>query len=296
MHSKSLKTLRFITIICLYIPVLCFHTILSAQNQPKIRESFKSRYKVIAFYTAQKDEGHISYVHEANKFFARLAAAHNFGYDSTNNWTNLNSDFLKGYQVVLFLDTRPEVPAQREAFRMYMEQGGSWIGFHFAGFALTPSAYNQDWDWYHNVFLGSGCYKSNTWRPVSAILKIEDRGHPAVKNLGPMLKSSPNEWYRWENDLRLNPDIDILMSIDPSSFPLGTGPELSEIWHNGYYPVVWTNRKFRMIYVNMGHNDIDYEHNTYKTLSQTFANKAYDEFMLNALNWLGAGKKSDYIK
>lgn len=281
---------------CLYIPVLCFHTILSAQNQPKIGESIKSRYKVIAFYTAQKDEGHISYVNEANKFFAKLAAAHNFGYDSTNNWTNLNSDFLKGYQVVLFLDTRPEVPAQREAFRMYMEHGGSWMGFHFAGFALTPSAYNQDWDWYHNVFLGSGCYKSNTWRPVSAILKIEDRGHPAVKNLGPQLKSSPNEWYRWENDLRLNPDIDILMSIDPSSFPLGTGPKLSEIWHNGYYPVVWTNRKFRMIYVNMGHNDIDYEHNTYKTLSQTFANKAYDKFMLNALNWLGAGKKTDYIK
>ena len=57
-----------------------------------------------------------------------------------------------------------------------------------------------------------------------------------------------------------NPDIDILLAVDSSSFPLGTGPKPHEIWHEGYYPVAWTNRKYRMIYFNFGHNDIDYEH------------------------------------
>ena len=45
---------------------------------------------------------------------------------------------------------------------------------------------------------------------------------------------------------------------------------------SGYYPVVWTNKHYRMIYLNMGHNDMDYEHkfdNTNRTLSFTFANK-----------------------
>ena len=44
-------------------------------------------------------------------------------------------------QVVLFLDTRPDAPAERDAFRRYMEHGGAWMGFHFAAFALTPSKY-----------------------------------------------------------------------------------------------------------------------------------------------------------
>ena len=88
------------------------------------------------------------------------------------------------------------------------------------------------------------------------------------------LPSNPSEWYRWQKDLRANPDIDILLAIDSTSFPLGTGPKLHEIWHSGYYPVAWTNRKYRMIYFNFGHNDIDYEHKydtTNKTLSRAAA-------------------------
>jgi hypothetical protein len=78
-----------------------------------------------------------------------------------------------------------------------------------------------------------------------------------------------------------------LLSIDPSSFPLGTGPKPHEIWHDGYYPVVWTNQKYRMLYVNMGHDDMDYEHGTNRELSFTFGNPAQDQLILNGLLWLG---------
>ncbi|WP_338876085.1 ThuA domain-containing protein [Spirosoma sp. SC4-14] len=254
-------------------------------------QSTASSFRVIAFYTAKNDRAHISFVHEANRWFPEMAAQYNFTYDSTDNWNNLNADFLATYQVVLFLDTRPEEPAQREAFQKYMENGGGWLGFHFAAFALTPSAYPQNWDWYHNQFLGSGQYKSNTWRPTSAILRVEDRKHPVTKKLPETFKSAPNEWYRWENDLRTNPDIRILLSIDPASFPLGTGPKPHEIWHSGYYPVVWTNKKYRMVYVNMGHNDIDYENKTNKELSFTFANETQNQLIINSLLWLGRGQK-----
>ncbi|WP_240543600.1 ThuA domain-containing protein [Spirosoma foliorum] len=254
-------------------------------------QSRKPKFKVIAFYTAQNDKAHISYVHEANRWFPKAAAQYNFAYDSTDNWNNLNAKFLANYQVVLFLDTRPEEPAQRAAFQKYMENGGGWMGFHFAGFALTPSKYPQNWDWYHNEFLGSGSYKSNTWRPTSAILRVEDRKHPSTKHLPKTFKTAPNEWYRWTNDLTKNPDIDILMSIDSTSFPLGTGPKPHEIWHSGYYPVVWTNKKYKMIYSNMGHNDIDYENKTNKELSFTFDNETQNKFLIDALMWLGNGKK-----
>ena len=250
-------------------------------------------FRVIGFFTGKEDLAHISYVHEANKWLYETSKKYNFIYDSTNNWDNMNDSFLSQYQVVLFLDTRPEKPEQRNAFEWYMKNGGAWMGFHFAAFAMDYSAVKDDWHWYHDEFLGSGQYVSNTWRPTSAVLRIEDKNNPMLKGLPGKFKSQPNEWYRWSNDLRKNPDIDILLVIDSSSFPLGTGPKQNEIWHDGFYPVAWSNKKYKMVYVNMGHNDMDYEHkydSTNRTLSYTFDNKNQEQFIINALLWLSGRK------
>jgi hypothetical protein len=247
-------------------------------------------FRVLAFFTAKRDDAHISFVQEAEKWFPKVAARYHFSFDTTSNWKNLDSTVLAKYDVVVFLDTRPEEPAQRAAFESYMKHGGAWMGFHFAGFALTPSAVPANWPWYHDTLLASGSYVSNTWRPTSAILRVEDGTHPATAHLPKTFQSSPNEWYRWQRDLRLNPDIDILISIDPASFPLGTGPKPEEIWHEGYYPVVWTNSQYRMLYLNMGHNDIDYEHKygaTNSTLSHTLDNLVQDRLIVDGLLWLG---------
>ena len=251
----------------------------------------ESKFRVIAFFTGKHDPAHISFVREANRWFELNAHTQDFSYDTTSHWDNLNSTFLSKYQVVIFLDTRPETREQRAAFKKFMEHGGGWMGFHFAAFALTPSAYPQNWDWYHNEFLGSGSYVSNTWRPTSAILSVEDPGHPVSKLLPKRFKSSPNEWYKWSNDLRKNPDIKVLLSVDSTSFPLGTGPKPHEIWHSGYYPVAWTNTKYNMLYFNMGHNDIDYENRSNKELSFTFGNATQDKMILNGLLWLGNKKQ-----
>jgi hypothetical protein len=251
-------------------------------------QSKHQQFNVLGFYTAKQDAAHISFVHEANQWFSSIAAKYDFKYDSTSDWSKLNAATLAQYQLVIFLDTRPEDPAQRSAFEQYMKNGGAWMGFHFSAFALTPSAYKQDWDWYHNEFLGSGQYASNTWRPTSAILRVEKPGHPAAAHLPSTFKTAPNEWYRWEKDLRKNPDINILLSIDSTSFPLGTGPKQHEIWHSGYYPVVWTNTKYRMVYFNMGHNDMDYG-GTNQALSSTFSSKEENQLIIDALLWL-AGK------
>jgi hypothetical protein len=286
--SFRLSSLYFLLIagtflLLLFLPI-------SADGQKKGK---KNNFKVIAFYTAKNDAAHISFVHEANKWFAAAAARNNFTYDSTDQWTDLNEKFLSGYQVVIFLDTRPEDPAERDVFQKYMENGGAWMGFHFAGFALTPSDFPQNWEWYHQNFLGAGSFVSNTWRPTSAILRVEDRKHAATRNLPPTFKSAPSEWYRWEHDLRKKADIRILLSIDPASFPLGTGPKPDEIWHEGYYPVAWTNKKYKMIYMNMGHNDIDYEHKTNRELSSTFTSPLQNQFLIDGLLWLGSTKSTN---
>jgi hypothetical protein len=265
--------------------LLCLFIIPNASGRQK------AKFSVLAFYTAKHDQAHISFVHEANRWFAQQAALYHFQYDSTNDWSLLNTGTVSKYQVIIFLDTRPDDAAQRTAFENYMHNGGAFIGFHFSAFALTPSTYPQNWDWYHNEFLGSGQYVSNTWRPTSAVLRVEERKHPATRHLPVTFKSAPNEWYRWEKDLRQNPDIDILLSIDSTSFPLGTGPKQHEIWHSGYYPVVWTNKKYKMLYLNMGHNDIDYENKTNKELSFTFSSKEQGKLIIDGLFWLTGGRR-----
>lgn len=244
-------------------------------------------FRVLAFYSGAHDLAHISFVREAKRWFPEQGRAHGFEFEATDDWSRLNALSLTRYQVVMFLDARPEEAGQRAAFREYMEHGGGWIGFHFSGFALTPSQYPQDWNWYHEEFLGAGSYVSNTWRPTSAVLRVEARDHPITKGLPATIRSAPSEWYRWQHDLRTLANIRILLSIDPSSFPLGTGPKPSEIWHEGYYPVVWTNTRYRMVYMNMGHNDIDYEHKTNAELSSTFSSPEQDTLILQALRWLG---------
>ena len=124
-----------------------------AGNHPK-------SFKAIAFYTAKNDQAHISFVREANRWFSEISVKNRFSYVSTNDWSRLNPDTLSKYRVVVFLEVRPEMPEQRIAFQEYMKNGGAFMGFHFAAFALNPSAYPQNWDWYHQEFLGSGEYKS----------------------------------------------------------------------------------------------------------------------------------------
>src|SRR5258708_13257301 len=70
----------------------------------------KPKFRVIAFFTAKHDPAHISFVHEANRWFPEMAAKYNFSYDATSDWQNLNSDFLAKYQMVVFLYTLPEHP------------------------------------------------------------------------------------------------------------------------------------------------------------------------------------------
>ncbi|MGW1158670.1 ThuA domain-containing protein [Streptomyces sp. NPDC002519] len=241
-----------------------------------------SPFKVLALYNGTWDAAHISFVREANDWFPRQAAANGFTYTASNDWNLLANGGVNGYQVVLFLDDLPQTAAQRAGFEQYMRNGGAWLGFHVSAFTTDAAS----WPWYHNQFLGSGNFVSNTWGPTTAVLRVEDHSHPATRNLPSTFTSSVSEWYSWSNDLRQNPDIKILASIDPSSFPLGTDPNQS--WYSGYYPILWTNTKYRMLYANFGHNAMDYATNT--TLSSTFASPTQNRFLLDGLKWLGGSE------
>ncbi|WP_239516721.1 MULTISPECIES: RICIN domain-containing protein [unclassified Streptomyces] len=125
--------------------------------------------------------------------------------------------------------------------------------------------------------------KTNTWGPTTAVLRAEDRTHPSTTGLPATFTSAVSEWYGWSNDLRANANIKVLASVDPTSFPLGTDPNQS--WYSGYYPILWTNTQYKMLYANFGHNAMDYGSNT--RLSSTFASPTQNGFLIDGLKWLG---------
>jgi hypothetical protein len=258
-------------LLALMLLVGCLTSTASAQVQ--------ATFKVLAFYSGTWDAAHIDFEKEANQRFPEFGAQNGFTYTATNNWDQLNNLTAAQYQVVMFLDDSPHTDAQRNGFQNYMNNGGAFFGFHV-------SAYNDEsggWPWFNNTLLGTGRFVSNTWGPSAVTLKTANRSHPALVNTGATFQSSVSEWYSWQNDLRQNPNIQVLASIDPSSFPVGN--QQGNIWTSGYYPIIWTNKNYKMIYANFGHNAMNYETNT--RLSSTFDSPAQNQFMMDALKWLG---------
>ncbi|MEU8929187.1 ThuA domain-containing protein [Streptomyces sp. NPDC048409] len=251
--------------------------VLGVQAAPVHSARAATTVNVIAFYDGTYDAAHISFDHEAATWFPQAGAQNGFTYTQTTDWSRLNTATLANYQVVMFLDDYPHTASQQSAFQNYVAGGGGFIGFHV-------SAYNDntsDWPWYHNTFLGTGTFKSNSWGPTSETLQIEDRNHPATANLPATITSSVSEWYSWQNDLRQNPNIDILASMAQSTFPIGTDP--NQTWYSGYYPIVWSNRNYKMVYNNFGHNAMDYATNT--TLSSTFGSAQQNQLLLQEIKW-----------
>ncbi|WP_084556960.1 ThuA domain-containing protein [Hamadaea tsunoensis] len=235
-------------------------------------------FKVLAFYNGTYDAAHIDFDKEAKVWFPQTGAQYGFSWEATTDWSRLNATELANYKVIMFLDDLPPA-GQRAAFQTYMQNGGGFLGFHVSAFTTDANS----WSWYHNTFLGSGNFVSNSWGPTAETLKIEDRTHPSTIHLPATISSAVSEWYSWSNDLRTNPNIDILASMDQSTFPIGTDP--NQTWYSGYYPVMWTNRNYKMLYANFGHNAMDYSTNT--RLSSTFASAQQNQWLIDGLLWLG---------
>src|SRR4029077_19100880 len=209
---------------------------------------------------------HVLFAEGALKFFSGLAAKNNFTFDSTSNWDDMNDFNLGKYQVVVWLNDEPSKAGQRRAFQEYMENGGAWLGFHVAAYNDKDS----NWPWFVD-FLGGGVFHTNSWPPLSAKLTVDDRSHPATMHLPGSFLSPDNEWYIWKPSPRLNKDVQVLVTLDPSNYPIG----FKDVLTSGDLPVVWTNTKYKMLYMNMGHGD------------KIFTTSVQNKLIEDALLWLG---------
>jgi len=225
----------------------------------------ETRFRVLAFYSANAEPDHVRFAEDALKFFGALALKEHFAFEATTGWEKLNDADLKKYQLIVWLNGSPADPEQRHAFQKYMETGGAWMGFHAAGY----NDKDTDWPWYVD-FLGGAVFYINSWPPLPAKLVVDDRAHPVAHHVPDTYVSPANEWYVWKPSPRLNREVQVLLTLDPANYPLG----LKDVVTSGDLPVVWTNKKYRMMYMNMGHGD------------KIFSSATQNKLIENAALWL----------
>src|SRR6267378_768541 len=229
----------------------------------------KPDFKVLAFHSNRVERDHVDFSKQVRAFFAQLSDEKNFTFDVTTDWTNLNDTLLRNYQVVMWINDFPHTEQQRKTFERYMEKGGGWLGFHVAGYKDKTT----NWPWFVD-FLGGAVFYTNNWPPLPAKLAVDDRTHPVTRQLPATYPAPANEWYLWKPNPRSNKNVHVLVTLDPSNYPIG----VKDVITGGDLPVVWTNTKYRMIYMNMGHGEKIYSDATQNIL---FA---------NAILWLGNQK------
>ncbi|HPG41052.1 MAG TPA: ThuA domain-containing protein [bacterium] len=232
------------------------------------------RFKALAFYSNHVEPAHVEFAHDAIRYFQDLTIGDGFVFDTTSSMADLNAEKLKDYSIILMLNDFPHSAEQRAAFEQYMQQGGGWLGFHVA-------AYNDrdtHWPWLLE-FLGGGVFYRNNWPPMPAKLVVDVPDHPVTKGLPQAFISPENEWYQWQPSPRDNQDIQVLVTLSPDNYPLG----LKDIVPDGDLPVVWTNTKYRMLYMNMGHGH------------RIFADPAQNQLIIAGLRWVVACDKKGNV-
>ncbi len=113
-------------------------------------------------------------------------------------------------------------------------------------------------------------FKCNNWPPQQALADVDLHSHPVTKNLPASFVLPASEFYQWEEDLRAKENIQVLLSLSPKNYPFG----IKDIVYGGDWPVVWTNRNYRMIYLNMGHGD------------NCFSEATQNLLFVNAFRWI----------
>ncbi len=230
-----------------------------------------ARFRVLAFYTTATEPDHVQFAQQALDYFAELAKRDNFEFTATTDFEQLRRESLKSYQLVVWLNNAPKKPEQRAAFENYMKNGGAWLGFHFAGY----NDESTQWPWFVD-FMGGAVFNDNSWPPMPARLASDAPGHPVMEGIPQSYVAPNNEWYIWTPSPRLNKDVRVLLTLDPANYPIG----LKGILTQGDLPVVWTNTRYKMVYMNMGHGNRIFASNTQKKLIE------------NATNWLVNGAKT----
>ncbi|MEL4307172.1 ThuA domain-containing protein [Joostella sp. CR20] len=167
-----------------------------------------------------------------------LGEKHQFTVHHTEDSLQFNFKNLKKYNLILFLSTTLDVlgEPQQQDFQKYIQTGGSFMGIH----AASDTEFN--WPWYGKLV--GAYFENHPSGTPQAVINVVDTNHIATKGL-------PKKWTRtdeWYNFKEINPNINVLMNLDETTYEGGT---------NGKnHPIAWYHEfdGGRSFYTGGGHS------------------------------------------
>lgn len=252
---------RHLLLIATLLAALCG----AAQGEYPANYARAPRFKALLHYEPQAEPAHVEFDKQAIRFFQKLTYGEGWTLDVATSLAEYPFERLKDYSILISLNAMPAGEAQRAVFRRYMEHGGGWMGFHASGY----NDKHTHWPWF-NEFLGCGTFYCNNWPPQPALVECDTTGHPVTRTLPAQFVAPASEFYQWNPSPRLNPDVTVLLSISQKMYPFG----IKDVVKWGDFPIVWTNNKYRMIYLNMGHGD------------EGFIDATQNLLFVNAFRWI----------
>ncbi len=200
----------------------------------------------------------------------KLGAENNFEVDTTKNAAFFEEDSLKRYSAIIFLSTTGNVLDNRQeaAFERYIQAGGGFVGVH----AATDTEY--DWNWYGKLV--GGYFQSHPSGTPEADFIIKDKDFAATEFFTDTVWHRTDEMYNFK---KLNPDVNVVMTIDESTYEGGENGD--------YHPMSW-------------YHQYDGGHAFYTALGHTEASYTEENFLKHLLGGIqyaiGDNLKLDYKK
>ncbi len=156
-----------------------------------------------------------------------LGEKEGFKVDATEDADHFIEENLQQYATVVFLNTTQDVlnVQQQSHFERYIQAGGGFVGIH----AAADTEY--DWPWYGKLV--GAYFESHPNNPNvrSAMCHVVDHGHTSTDSL-PDSFQKVDEFY---NFYHINPDINVLITIDESTYEGGTnGDEHPMTWYHQF--------------------------------------------------------------
>jgi len=231
-----------------FIAFLLFCISFTGSSQPQMQEEnievIKEEMAQILVFTKTMGYRHKS-IEKGVETLKNLGKENRFVITQTEDSLQFNDANLKKYDLVLFLSTTMDVLGadQEKAFKNYINNGGNYMGIH----AASDTEY--DWPWYGKLVGAYFTSHPNDPNVREAKMKVVNRQHISTSHLKDTWVRN-DEWYNYKN---INPDMNVLIYLDETSYEGGTNGD--------NHPIAWYYEfdGGRVFYTGGGHTKESYD-------------------------------------
>jgi len=229
-------------------------------------EACSNSPKKVLIYSKTNGYRHAS-IESSVDAVSKLVRENGFEVFATEDSSHFSETSLQQYAAVIFLNTAGDVltDVQQADFERYIQAGGGFVGVHSA----TNTEF--DWPWYNKLV---GAYFDDHPKIQEAVLHVIDRTHPSTLGMD-NIWTKTDEWY---NYFDFNPDVNVLIKVDESSYEGGK--------HGVDHPISWYHEYDggRSFYTELGHTE------------ETFQDETFLKHLLGGIQYAVGEGRLDYSK